>query len=131
MGIAVRQKGGRVVCRIVLGLCDQGSLQAAIDEGAYRCSGNSFEGHPDVARVLGTATEVASAMEYLHSKVSCPFPLPPQRLCPARFDSRPAIHGFRPAAGGLSAILTADASSSRGAHAGTCSSSTVARAACT
>ena len=54
--------------RIVLGLCDQGSLQAAIDEGAYRCSGNSFEGHPDMGRVLATATEIASAMAYLHSK---------------------------------------------------------------
>mmetsp|Transcript_8962 Transcript_8962/g.26850 ORF Transcript_8962/g.26850 Transcript_8962/m.26850 type:complete len:941 (-) Transcript_8962:2021-4843(-) len=59
---------GRMETWIVLGLCDQGSLQAAIDEGTYRCSGNNFEGHPDMDRVLATATEIASAMEYLHEK---------------------------------------------------------------
>jgi hypothetical protein len=45
-------------------------LQAAIDEGCFRQSGNIFEGAPDVARILEIATQIASAMDYLHAKVS-------------------------------------------------------------
>ncbi len=57
-------------------------LQAAIDEGCFRQSGNVFEGAPDVARILATASEIASAMEYLHTKVGRSDPMK-HHGCPA------------------------------------------------
>lgn len=46
-------------------------MQAAVDEGCFRQSGNIFEGAPDVSRILTIATQIASAMDYLHARVRC------------------------------------------------------------
>ena len=43
-------------------------LQGAIDGGAFRLTGSVFDGYPDVPTILCTAMEIASAMQYLHSK---------------------------------------------------------------
>jgi serine/threonine protein kinase len=53
---------------ILLELCDRGSLQDAIDRGAFRAVRMGRAGsQADMPAVVTTALEVASAMAYLHS----------------------------------------------------------------
>lgn len=52
---------------IVLELCNRGSLQDAIDKGAFRTQGTAQEGSPNMINIMRTATEIAGAMTYLHS----------------------------------------------------------------
>ncbi|GLC36181.1 hypothetical protein PLESTF_001471200 [Pleodorina starrii] len=52
---------------ILLEFCDKGCLQEAIDRGWLRTERSALQGGPNLAAVLATAREVASALAYLHA----------------------------------------------------------------
>lgn len=52
---------------IILEFCDKGCLQEAMDRGWLRTERSAVSGGPNLAAVLATAREVASALAYLHS----------------------------------------------------------------
>lgn len=51
--------------RLVLELCDRGSLRELLNKGGFKQPGSSL---PDMAKVLETALDVARAMVHLHSE---------------------------------------------------------------
>ncbi|GIM04024.1 hypothetical protein Vretimale_8658 [Volvox reticuliferus] len=57
----------RIQTWILLEFCDKGSLQEAIDRGWLRTERSALSGGPNLAAVLATAREVASALAYLHA----------------------------------------------------------------
>ena len=53
---------------ILLEFCDRGSLQDAVDRGAFRAVRMGYVGsEANLAAVVKTGQEIASAMAYLHS----------------------------------------------------------------
>ncbi|DBA90593.1 hypothetical protein WJX77_007250 [Trebouxia sp. C0004] len=52
---------------MVLEFCSKGSLQDALDRGWFRTRKSVMDGSADLEAIIMTATEIASAMAYLHS----------------------------------------------------------------
>lgn len=77
--VTKRQKSGYVVW-MLMELCELGGLLQNIDTGYYRSNNSFYDGGPHLPRILTTALQIATGLQYIHSRDVIHGDLTPQNV---------------------------------------------------